>query len=182
MPGPGGHEPGRADERAALLLHPASGLRRRDLDRHHAARLVRDSTCCRSRAIRRSRRRRCASRRTFPGASSEDAAQAVAAPIEEQLAGLQGMLYYASSNASDGSSTINVTFDVDAQPGSRRRRRAERREARRAAAAGRGAHERHHDSQSEHRHPRRGRAPVERSALRRDVSGELHEAVSSSTS
>ncbi|HYM25020.1 MAG TPA: efflux RND transporter permease subunit, partial [Vicinamibacterales bacterium] len=48
----------------------------------------------------------------FPGASSEDAAQAVAAPIEEQLASLQGMLYYGSSNSSDGSTTINVTFDV----------------------------------------------------------------------
>ena len=48
----------------------------------------------------------------FPGASSEDAAQAVASPIEEQLAGLQGMLYYSSSNASDGTTTINVTFDV----------------------------------------------------------------------
>jgi hydrophobe/amphiphile efflux-1 (HAE1) family protein len=48
----------------------------------------------------------------YPGASSEDAAQAVAAPIEEQLAGLQGMLYYASSNSSDGSTNITVTFDV----------------------------------------------------------------------
>ncbi len=48
----------------------------------------------------------------YPGASSEDAAQAVAAPIEEQLAGLQGMLYYASSNANDGSTNITVTFDV----------------------------------------------------------------------
>jgi multidrug efflux pump len=48
----------------------------------------------------------------YPGASSEDAAQAVAAPIEEQLAGLQGLLYYASSNASDGSTNITVTFDV----------------------------------------------------------------------
>ena len=48
----------------------------------------------------------------FPGASAEDAAQAVAAPIEEQLAGLQGMLYYSSANASDGSTNITVTFDV----------------------------------------------------------------------
>ena len=48
----------------------------------------------------------------YPGASSEDAAQAVAAPIEEQLAGLQGMLYYSSSNSSDGSTNITVTFDV----------------------------------------------------------------------
>jgi multidrug efflux pump len=48
----------------------------------------------------------------YPGASSEDAAQAVAAPIEEQLAGLQGLLYYASSNSSDGTTNITVTFDV----------------------------------------------------------------------
>ncbi len=48
----------------------------------------------------------------YPGASSEDAAQAVAAPIEQQLAGLQGMLYYSSSNSSDGTTNITVTFDV----------------------------------------------------------------------
>ena len=48
----------------------------------------------------------------FPGASAEDAAQAVAAPIEEQLASLQGMLYYSSTAASDGSVTISITFDV----------------------------------------------------------------------
>jgi multidrug efflux pump subunit AcrB len=48
----------------------------------------------------------------FPGASAEDASQAVAAPIEEQLASLQGMLYFASTSASDGSTTISVTFDV----------------------------------------------------------------------
>ncbi|HEX4681162.1 MAG TPA: multidrug efflux RND transporter permease subunit [Gemmatimonadaceae bacterium] len=48
----------------------------------------------------------------YPGASSEDAAQAIAAPIEQQLAGLQGLLYYASSNSSDGTTNITVTFDV----------------------------------------------------------------------
>ncbi|MBI1809200.1 MAG: multidrug efflux RND transporter permease subunit [Gemmatimonadetes bacterium] len=48
----------------------------------------------------------------FPGASAEDAAQAVAAPIEQQLASLQGMLYYASTSSSDGTTTITVTFDV----------------------------------------------------------------------
>ena len=49
----------------------------------------------------------------FPGASAEDAAQAVAAPIEQQLAGLQGMLYYTSTSASNGTVTITVTFDVN---------------------------------------------------------------------
>jgi hydrophobe/amphiphile efflux-1 (HAE1) family protein len=48
----------------------------------------------------------------YPGAAAEDAAQAVAAPIEEQLSGLQGMLYYSSANSSDGSTNISVTFDV----------------------------------------------------------------------
>jgi multidrug efflux pump len=48
----------------------------------------------------------------YPGASAEDAAQAVAAPIEEQLSSLQGMLYYSSVAASDGSVSITITFDV----------------------------------------------------------------------
>ena len=39
-------------------------------------------------------------------------AQAVAAPIEEQLAGLQGLLYYTSANASDGTMMLTITFDV----------------------------------------------------------------------
>jgi len=48
----------------------------------------------------------------YPGASAEDAAQAVAAPIEQQLGSLQGMLYYSSTSASDGSVSITITFDV----------------------------------------------------------------------
>ena len=39
---------------------------------------------------------------TFPGATAEDVAEAVAAPIEAQLSGLQGLLYYSSANASEG--------------------------------------------------------------------------------
>ena len=45
------------------------------------------------------------------------------------------MLYYSSSNSSDGTTNITVTLRRLAQPGPRRGRRAERREARRAAAA-----------------------------------------------
>jgi hydrophobe/amphiphile efflux-1 (HAE1) family protein len=48
----------------------------------------------------------------YPGAAAEDAAQAIAAPIEQQLAGLQGLLYYSSSNSSDGTTNISVTFDI----------------------------------------------------------------------
>jgi multidrug efflux pump len=49
----------------------------------------------------------------YPGATAQDVAEAVAAPIEEQLSGLQGLLYYSSANASDGSMSLGITFDVD---------------------------------------------------------------------
>ena len=48
----------------------------------------------------------------YPGASATDVATAVAAPIERQLTGLQGLLYYSSSNASDGTMNLTVTFDI----------------------------------------------------------------------
>lgn len=48
----------------------------------------------------------------YPGASAQDVEQAVAAPIEEQLAGLQGLLYYTSANSSDGTMMLTITFDV----------------------------------------------------------------------
>ena len=48
----------------------------------------------------------------YPGATAQDVAEAVAAPIEEQLGGLQGMLYYTSANGSDGSMNLSIYFDV----------------------------------------------------------------------
>jgi hydrophobe/amphiphile efflux-1 (HAE1) family protein len=48
----------------------------------------------------------------YPGASAEDVAAAVAAPIEQQLAGLDGLLYYKSSNSSDGVMNLQVFFDI----------------------------------------------------------------------
>jgi hydrophobe/amphiphile efflux-1 (HAE1) family protein len=48
----------------------------------------------------------------YPGATAQDVADAVAAPIEQQLSGLQGMLYYSSANSSDGSMTLQIAFDV----------------------------------------------------------------------
>jgi multidrug efflux pump len=49
---------------------------------------------------------------TYPGATAEDVAAAVAAPIEQQLSGLDGLLYFKSSNASDGSLNLQVYFDL----------------------------------------------------------------------
>ena len=48
----------------------------------------------------------------YPGATAQDVAEAVAAPIEEQLSGLQGMLYYSSANSSDGTMSLSIYFDV----------------------------------------------------------------------
>jgi len=48
----------------------------------------------------------------YPGATAQDVAEAVAAPIEEQLSGLQGLLYYTSANASDGTMNLSIYFDT----------------------------------------------------------------------
>src|SRR4029078_10118738 len=48
----------------------------------------------------------------YPGASAEDVAQAVAAPIEQQLSGLDGLLYHQSASSSDGTLSLSVYFDI----------------------------------------------------------------------
>jgi multidrug efflux pump len=49
---------------------------------------------------------------TYPGASAETLAKTVAAPIEEQLSGIEKMIYFNSSAAADGTVTITATFEV----------------------------------------------------------------------
>ncbi len=48
----------------------------------------------------------------YPGASAQVVADTVTTPLEEQINGVQGMAYLASSSSNDGSSTITVTFNV----------------------------------------------------------------------
>jgi hydrophobe/amphiphile efflux-1 (HAE1) family protein len=48
----------------------------------------------------------------YPGATAEDVALAVAAPIEQQLSGLDGLLYFKSANSSDGTMSLSVYFDI----------------------------------------------------------------------
>jgi HAE1 family hydrophobic/amphiphilic exporter-1 len=48
----------------------------------------------------------------YPGASAEVVADTVTTPLEEQINGVEGMSYIASSSSNDGSSTITVTFKV----------------------------------------------------------------------
>ena len=49
---------------------------------------------------------------SYPGASAETLAKTVAAPIEEQLSGVENMIYFSSSAAADGSVGITATFEV----------------------------------------------------------------------
>ncbi|MGE0310342.1 MAG: efflux RND transporter permease subunit [Lautropia sp.] len=48
----------------------------------------------------------------YPGASAETLARTVAAPIEEQLSGVENLLYFNSSSSSNGQTTITATFEI----------------------------------------------------------------------
>jgi multidrug efflux pump len=48
----------------------------------------------------------------YPGATAEDVAEAVAAPIEQQLSSMDGLLYFKSSNGSDGTMNLSIYFDI----------------------------------------------------------------------
>ena len=48
----------------------------------------------------------------YPGASAQVVADTVAAPVEQQVNGVEGMLYMSSQSGNDGSYTLSVTFDV----------------------------------------------------------------------
>src|ERR671931_32908 len=47
---------------------------------------------------------------SYPGASARDVAEAVAAPLEKEVNGVEGMMYMASSCTNDGSYNLTVTF------------------------------------------------------------------------
>jgi multidrug efflux pump len=48
----------------------------------------------------------------YPGASAETLSKTVAAPIEEQLSGVEGLLYFQSTSSSSGVLTVTATFEV----------------------------------------------------------------------
>ena len=49
---------------------------------------------------------------SYPGADAVTIEQSVATPIEQQMNGVEDMLYLQSVNANDGTITVRVTFDV----------------------------------------------------------------------
>ncbi len=52
-------------------------------------------------------------RMTYAGASSEELAEVVAAPVEEQLIGMDDLLYFYSTCSNDGSYRLTLIFDTD---------------------------------------------------------------------
>lgn len=49
---------------------------------------------------------------SYPGASAETVANTVAAVIEEEINGVEGMLYMLSQSTGDGRMTLDVTFEL----------------------------------------------------------------------
>ncbi|MDE6577940.1 MAG: efflux RND transporter permease subunit, partial [Muribaculaceae bacterium] len=48
---------------------------------------------------------------TYPGADAQTVAQAIGVPIEEQVNGVEGMMYMSSTSGSDGSYGLTITFE-----------------------------------------------------------------------
>jgi multidrug efflux pump len=55
-------------------------------------------------------------RAQYPGANPKVIAETVATPIEEQINGVEGMLYMSSQATSDGQMTLTVTFKLGTDP------------------------------------------------------------------
>ena len=95
------------------VLHRPADLRRRavgaDLRRRPASRCA----CCRSPSIPRSCRRRWWCARSIPGANPKVIAETVATPLEEQINGVEDMLYMSSARRPPTAlMTLTVTFQL----------------------------------------------------------------------
>ena len=48
----------------------------------------------------------------YPGANAETIAETVAAPIEQAVNGVEGMIYMSSTSTAEGTYTLTVTFEM----------------------------------------------------------------------
>src|SRR6202012_4727196 len=53
---------------------------------------------------------------SYPGASAQTVIDTIALPIEQQVNGVDGMLYMESTSASDGTYSLTVTFQIGTDP------------------------------------------------------------------
>ena len=143
-------EAGRGD---FAILHRPPDLCLGAVDRDHAGRRRSRCSRCRSRSIRKSRRPRSRSRVSYPGADAQVVADTVAAPIEQQVNGVEGMLYMSSQSGNDGSYNLTVTFDLGTDSEHGPGDGAEPRVAGHAAVARRGAAAGSDDQEEVAEHP-----------------------------
>src|SRR3546814_16478989 len=54
----------------------------------------------------------CSSDLAYPGADAETVAATVATPLEQEINGVEDMLYMSSYSTSDGSMALTITFDL----------------------------------------------------------------------
>ena len=48
----------------------------------------------------------------YPGANAKVVADTVAAPIEQQVNGVENMMYMSSTSSADGSYSLTITFEI----------------------------------------------------------------------
>lgn len=53
---------------------------------------------------------------TYPGATAEVIAETVAKPIEQEVNGVEGMIYMTSTSSADGTMSLTVTFETGVDP------------------------------------------------------------------
>lgn len=53
---------------------------------------------------------------SYPGADAQTVAETVGIPIEEQINGIEGMMYMSSTSGSDGSYSLTITFEQGTDP------------------------------------------------------------------
>ena len=118
----------------------------------------------------------------YPGADAKVLADTVATLVEQEVNGVEDMLYMSSTCSSDGSYKLTVTFEVGTDLDRAQVLGAEPAGHRAAAAAGGGSAARHHRQEAVDEHHPGRLADLARQSLRRPVPEQLRLALRARTS